>query len=216
MQESTISQNGYVNHRDRQRERILNHAETLFFAQGIKAVNVSDIAIAAQVTRATIYRYYAHRLAIVWALHQRYEAIKGAMMPAEVYDVQLDGVVRLQRWLEITKEYFFAHKPHVKFRIQMDELYTGVSEFETIRQTKRTDLGDSNLLMQILKNISYSDTNISLQNRYTALITTLNGFEQKLLFDSEQFTSEFGYDVRQIYETFCDFLLYGVRNKSST
>ena len=216
MQESTISQSGYVNHRDRQRERILNHAETLFFAQGIKAVNVSDIAVAAQVTRATIYRYYAHRLAIVWALHQRYEAIKLAMMPAEVYDVQLDGAVRLRWWLEVTKEYFFAHKLQVKFRIQMDELYTGVPEFEMIRQTKRTDVDKSDLLMQIIKSISYSDTNISLQNRYTALITTLNGFEQKLLFDSEQLTLEFGYDVRQIYETFCEFLLYGVQNKSST
>ena len=213
MQESTISQSGYVNHRDRQRERILNHAEALFFAQGIKAVNVSDIALAAQVTRATIYRYYAHRLAIVWALHQRYEAIKSARMPAEVYDVHLDGTVRLHRWLEVTKEYFFAHTQLVKFRIQMDELYTGVPEFDTIRQTKRTDGSDGDLLMQIIKNISYSDTDISLQNRYTALITILNGFEQKLLFDSEQLTSEFGYDVRQIYETFCEFLLYGVRNK---
>ncbi|MFM7680080.1 MAG: TetR/AcrR family transcriptional regulator [Roseiflexaceae bacterium] len=214
MQESTISQSGYVNHRDRQRERILNHAETLFFAQGIKAVNVSDIAVAAQVTRATIYRYYAHRLAIVWALHQRYEAIKLAMMPAEVYDVQLDSTVRLHRWLEVTKEYFFAHKLHVKFRIQMDELYTGVPEFETIRQTKRTGLDDSDLLIQIIKNISNDDVNISLQNRYMTLITTLNGFEQKLLFDSEQLTAEFGYDVRQIYETFCQYLLCGVRNKS--
>ena len=213
MQESTISQSGYVNHRDRQRERILNHAEALFFAQGIKAVNVSDIALAAQVTRATIYRYYAHRLAIVWALHQRYEAIKSARMPAEVYDVHLDGTVRLHRWLEVTKEYFFAHTQLVKFRIQMDELYTGVPEFDTIRQTKRTDGSDGDLLMQIIKNISYSDTDISLQNRYTALITILNGFEQKLLFDSEQLTSEFGYDVSQTYETFCEFLLYGVRNK---
>ena len=104
----------------------------------------------------------------------------------------------------------------MKFRIQMDELYTGVPEFEMIRQTKRTDVDNSDLLMQIIKSISYSDTNISLQNRYTALITTLNGFEQKLLFDSEQLTLEFGYDVRQIYETFCEFLLYGVQNKSST
>ena len=56
MDDNTTNPRGYHGHRGRQRERILRVAETLFLRDGIESVGINDIAAAANVTRATVYR----------------------------------------------------------------------------------------------------------------------------------------------------------------
>ena len=215
MQVSPMPQ-GYTNHRDRQRERILHHAEQLFLAHGIKAVNISDIAAAAQVTRATIYRYFDHRLAIVWALYQRYDALKASMMPEEIYNQQLDSQVRLRMWFEVTKEFFFVHRKFVKFRIEMDDLYANEAEFHTLKMEKQINFTDVKLLIHILEIAPKNDINhdtLSSILRYTTVISLVHGFEQKLLLDTDLFTYFYKIDIRKMYDEFCDILLCGMNNK---
>ena len=62
---------GYYGHRERQRDRILMTAEQLFTRDGIDNVSIADIADAVGMTRATIYRYFANRIEIAWALQRR-------------------------------------------------------------------------------------------------------------------------------------------------
>lgn len=214
MQVSPMPQ-GYTNHRDRQRERILHHAEQLFLAQGIKAVNISDIAAAAQVTRATIYRYFDHRLAIVWALYQRYDARKASMMPEEIYDQQLDPQVRLRMWFEVTKAFFFTHHALVKFRIEMDELYANESEFCILKMEKKINFNDDRLLIHILKcasNSASNDDNDLLNLQYDTVVSLVHGFEQKIILDTAILINAYRNDLRKVYDAFCTILLHGIRN----
>ncbi len=206
---------GYINHRDRQRERILHHAEQLFLAHGIKAVNISDIAVTAQVTRATIYRYFDHRLAIVWALYQRYDARKASMMPEEIYDQQLDPQVRLRMWFEVTKAFFFTHHALVKFRIEMDELYANESEFCTLKMGKKTNFDDDKLLIHILKcalNSANNNDKDLLNLQYDTIVSLVHGFEQKIILDTALLTNSYRNGLRKVYDEFCTILLYGIRN----
>jgi AcrR family transcriptional regulator len=48
----------YANHRENQREWILEVAENLFIEKGIEKVTIADIATASRLTRATLYRYF--------------------------------------------------------------------------------------------------------------------------------------------------------------
>jgi AcrR family transcriptional regulator len=192
----------------------LHHAEQLFLAQGIKAVNISDIAAAAQMTRATIYRYFDHRLAIVWALYQRYDARKASMMPDEIYDQQLEPQVRLRMWFEVTKAFFFTHHALVKFRIEMDELYANESEFCILKMEKKLNFSDDKLLIHILQCASNSvsnDNNDLLNLQYDTVVSLVHGFEQKIILDTAILTNSYCNDLRKVYDAFCAILLHGIR-----
>ncbi|MBN8634288.1 MAG: TetR/AcrR family transcriptional regulator [Anaerolineae bacterium] len=51
----------YANHRETQREWILQVAEDLFTDKGIEKVTIADIAEAARLTRATLYKYFTSK-----------------------------------------------------------------------------------------------------------------------------------------------------------
>lgn len=61
----------YKNHRDNQVERILAAAEASFIRDGIDNVSMSVIADEAQISRKTIYEYFADKHEIAWALFER-------------------------------------------------------------------------------------------------------------------------------------------------
>ena len=110
----TTNPRGYHGHRGRQRERILRVAGTLFLRDGIEAVGINDIAVAANVTRATIYRYFANRIEIVWALLRLYSELLLQSMPADVRNPQLSGAIRLQFVLQGFINHFFQYFENIK------------------------------------------------------------------------------------------------------
>jgi AcrR family transcriptional regulator len=58
----------YQNHRDNQRERILDTAERLFIQEGIDNVSISAIADAVRIARRTLYQYFPDKQEISWAI----------------------------------------------------------------------------------------------------------------------------------------------------
>jgi AcrR family transcriptional regulator len=53
---------------DERRKRILDHAVRAFFAHGYDGANIEDIAIAAGVSKVTIYRYFNDKAGLVTAV----------------------------------------------------------------------------------------------------------------------------------------------------
>lgn len=64
----------YVQHSQRQADRLLDCAETLFLRDGLDVVSISDIARAAGVTRPTVYKYFKTRDDIFWAVYYRLQS----------------------------------------------------------------------------------------------------------------------------------------------
>lgn len=58
----------YIHHHDLQNEKILQETKKLCLLHGIQQVNMIDIAKACGMTRATIYRYFASKEDILWAI----------------------------------------------------------------------------------------------------------------------------------------------------
>jgi AcrR family transcriptional regulator len=91
---------GYYGHRERQRDRILMIAEQLFIRDGVDNVSIADIADAVGMTRATIYRYFANRVEIAWALQRRYSENLISTMSSDATNERLPGVNRLRDMLQ--------------------------------------------------------------------------------------------------------------------
>ena len=66
-----VEKRKYVKHIESQQTVILDRAERLFVDRGVENVTFSDIAAAAGVTRATLYRYYENKQRVLWGVYNR-------------------------------------------------------------------------------------------------------------------------------------------------
>ncbi len=90
---------------DRRRARILDHALTSFLANGYEGANIEDIAIAAGVSKVTIYRYFGDKAGLVGAVIRlaAQEMIAACRQPLDeagsVEDVLTDFAIRYITWM---------------------------------------------------------------------------------------------------------------------
>lgn len=87
------------------RDHILLTADRLFYGEGIRAVSMDRIIAAADVAKATLYRHFPTKDALILAyLHRRNEVVSGAMRRAlEAAGPQAAGAARVDSlfaWLE--------------------------------------------------------------------------------------------------------------------
>ena len=59
----------YVKHSDKQRTMILETAKKLFMENEIKDISMAQIAKECGITRATLYRYFENKDAVVWEIY---------------------------------------------------------------------------------------------------------------------------------------------------
>lgn len=214
---TTATGQGYVHHRDRQRERILTKAEQLFLEHGIAHVSISDIADAAEITRATIYRYFANRTIIADTILQRYIKEFHDSLPAHVWDEQAPAVERLHGWMTAVCAYFFAHPQHVHYRLQYEEL-PRENDITPGMRTHETMAMQHPLLLQILQSGQQDGTLIvheDIDKVYATITIMISGFERSLLLSNRAYSTENEYDLSSIYVNFCDVILYGLVKNSA-
>lgn len=65
----TAKEYKYIKHSDKQRTMILETAKKLFMENEIKDVSMAQIARECGITRATLYRYFENKDAVVWEIY---------------------------------------------------------------------------------------------------------------------------------------------------
>ena len=213
MDDNTTNPRGYHGHRGRQRERILRVAETLFLRDGIESVGINDIAAAANVTRATVYRYFANRIEIVWALLRLYAEILIQCMPAEVMNTQLTGAMRLQFVLQGFMNHFFQYPEHSLFAVQFDRMYNEKKNTETMSEFKK-ELFNNEFPLSGLIALGIRDG--SLRPTLDPVVTSATilaiiwGVSRRFAATYTTFEQENNYSIRQIYQDICDVVFLGI------
>jgi AcrR family transcriptional regulator len=76
---------------DQQRENILQAAQTLFLSSGLEKTSMIDIARQAEITRATLYRYFANRDVIAVEVQMRMMEKIRRVLPEEAPPLTLAG-----------------------------------------------------------------------------------------------------------------------------
>lgn len=95
----------YVAHRENQREAILEAAEDLFILKGIEPVTIGEVADAARLTRATIYKYFSNKEEIAQEIFKTITKVWRDRNERDVWGFQGTGYQRLERFLN----YFFIN-----------------------------------------------------------------------------------------------------------
>lgn len=210
---TTNNPRGYHGHRGRQRERILRVAETLFLRDGIESVGINDIAAAANVTRATVYRYFANRIEIIWALLRLYTELLVQSMPAEIQNNQLSGATRLQFVLQGFMNHFFRYPEHTLFTVQFDRMFNEKKNIETMSDLKKEFFNNefplSGLIALGIRDGSLRP-NLDPITTSTTILAIIWGISRRFVSAYTTFEQENNYSIRQIYQDTCDIILQGV------
>ena len=113
----------YTNHRESQREGILEVAEDLFIQRGIEQVTIGDIAKSSRITRATIYKYFANKEEIAQQIFNIITKGWRDRNEREVWGFQGTGFERLENFLTSFFRYLFQNPREASFVAELNYLY---------------------------------------------------------------------------------------------
>ncbi len=205
---------GYYGHRERQRDRILMIASQLFMRNGIDNVSIADIADAVGMTRATIYRYFANRVEIAWALQRRYSENLISTISSDATNERLPGVTRLRAMLQGFCDYYFQYPERALYFTQFDRMYTTQADNAQLQALERNDaqiINDpiSNVIAVGVRDGSLR-ADLDPQKTSTTIYTMIWGLERRLAASAVTFEVEFTQNQRTIYEAACQMVVQGL------
>jgi AcrR family transcriptional regulator len=112
----------YSSHRERQRRRILEAAETLFDERGIDRVTMADIVNRAGIRASTLYEYFSNKDDVVWAILA--EAIADSVRRVkDVMDGAETALAKITALLEFMADELTNNPSKVRFMAQFDAMY---------------------------------------------------------------------------------------------
>ena len=123
MTSQTESHRYYTNHRENQRERILEVAEKLFLRDGIDSITLAQIAIAARLTRVTLYQYFPDKKEIAWAVFKKVIDELQAAMVGELAQTNGSGYDKIKRILLATINSLETQTDSLRFIALFNFLY---------------------------------------------------------------------------------------------
>jgi AcrR family transcriptional regulator len=204
----------YQLHRDRQRESILEAAEQLFLVRGIDDVNMADIALAAQVTRATLYKYFPNKQEIAWAVFEYYCEFMMTFVPYESLLEAPSGFMRVANILEAWCEFFHTYPQRALYFAQFDVLYAKDGSTERMNRFKyRLHQGDEPIILALRAGIADGSirTDIVPELMSVTIMTIIAGIERRLAVAMPTFEGEFGYTPGSVYHMTCMLILQSLK-----
>jgi len=206
----------YQNHRDRQRERILEVAEKLFIRDGIDGVTLNNIADEARLSRVTLYEYFLDKEEIAWAVFQNVvEQLREAnedrfAEPAE------SGYQRVERFVwRLMHNNLELHLAHSRFIALFNYLYARENSGKRMRTTIETAWpGKYEILSQwIGEGIADGSIQPDLDpDLATAALTNMiAGMSHRFALLGANIEQEYGYSVTALYEELFRNFLRGIK-----
>jgi AcrR family transcriptional regulator len=165
------------------------------------------------VTRATIYRYFANRIEIVWALLRLYGDLLLQSMPADTLNTQLSGATRLRFVLQGFMNHFFQYPEQSLFAVQFDRLYAETNDIDKMKWFKK-ELMDTEFPLAGLIALGIRDgslrPNLDPVVTSTTILAIIWGVSRRFAAMYTTFEHENNYSIRQIYQEVCDVILQGI------
>ena len=152
----------YVNHREAQRDRILACARDLFTDRGIQGVTLSDIAVAAHLTRGTLYKYFTNKEDLAQAIFQA--TTRGWVERGErgVWSIPGTGFERVERFVVSHAGAMFRDPREARFVAEFNALYAREWPVERMAPILAETLGSQRL--QLYESVRQGQTEGSLRD----------------------------------------------------
>jgi AcrR family transcriptional regulator len=210
---AVASRRVYQVHRDRQRESIVEAAERLFLQYGIEVVSMADIATAAEVTRATLYKYFPNKEEVAWGVFEHYcelsvESERPPPNPA------LNGYQRVEYIVRSWQQNFMRYPDMMLYFAQFDVLYAKQGAADRMNAFKWSlHHGEEPIVTAIRNGIRDGSLRADLNPELTGVMlhSVFMGLGRRLVVAQPTFQAEFGQTLTQVYEATIQVVLQGLR-----
>ena len=206
----------YTNHRESQRERILEVAEKLFLRDGIDGVPMRLIASGARLTRVTLYEYFPDKKEIAWAIFQKVIEEFHSLMDEKIALTSGSGYAKIERYLNGGIEALESQPEHLRFIALFNFLYAreggpmrmrnildqaaGSGALGSVDDWIREGIADGSLR---------SDLDVGLVS--AAIRNLIAGLTSRFALLGTNVEQEFGYPVNLIFREIYIIFLRGIR-----
>lgn len=209
----------YANHRENQREWILEVAEDLFIHKGIEQVTIGEIAESSRLTRATIYKYFTNKEQIAQEIFKIITKNWRDRNELEVWGFQGTGYQRLEKFITVFFNYLFQNPREAGFVAELNYLYAKEWSAEMFANTMLENLHEDRHF--ILNSIQAGITDGSLRKDVdpelilAAFFNFISGMISRLGEMGGKVEEEFGMSTEMIFTQICRIFLDGLKNPIS-
>jgi AcrR family transcriptional regulator len=214
-----MTTNVYANHRENQREWILEVAEDLFIQKGIEQVTIGDIAAASRLTRATIYKYFPNKEQMAQEIFKSVTKGWRDRNEREVWGFQGTGYARLEKFITSFFEYLFQNSRETSFVAELNYLYAKEWSAEMFANTMLDNLREDRqfVLESIQQGLADGSlrTDIDPELMLAAFFNFMSGMLSRLGEMGDKVEKEFGMNTQTIFTQICRIFLDGLKAPAS-
>lgn len=214
--DSTLqTRKAYQNHRDNQRERILEAAQELFIGSGIDSVTLAAIARSARLSRVTLYEYFPDKHEIAWAVFQKVVADVSGSLGVNAGQETSSGYQQLEAFFEARLGLLAAYPDHLRYIAVFNFLYAregGGARMRSLLEQAlpgyyglpadwiRSGIADGSIRPDVNADLCAA-----------AIFNLLSGIDARFSLMVSVVQEEYGYGVIEMYREICRNFLRGIR-----
>lgn len=201
----------YQQHRENQREHILDTAETLFIASGIDGVNMSAIARSAEITRKTLYAYFTNKQEIAWEILRKIFESNRKNAPA------LEGTVveKIEQFMLGMVHLMETNKAHGRFIVEFNSLYAREANADHMRSITGREQHTVPFLTTLIRQGIVDGSllpKLDPELVSAAIWNLLSGMNSRFALLGDQIELEYDQSAQKIYREICRGYLRGIQN----
>ena len=205
----------YERHYRQQSDNILDCAETLILQHGIDEVSISDIAKAAEVTRATVYKYFTDKQDILWAVffHNQSVIMDSLITKFDDLTTTYQRFEALTRWPADDEDEYdqFLLYTELFFSIYLKADVTDDSIWNNPYNRHHIKPGETAmLLIQDFHDGSVRD-DLDPKQTSVAFLYAVYACASFMLRNRTAIPKKYGLDIQQVYETQIHWILQSIK-----
>lgn len=206
---------------DLKKKAVIEIAEELFLTNGLVATEMKEIAHRASISRSTLYRMFASRETLAFAvadkcLHELFDP-----KPLDIYGTGQTGFEILRAYSNDLVEIMIKRVRYLKYLSEFDQMFSGdypdTPEARTYVEFNR-QRHDRQILLDILR-LGAADgsirRDIDANMLELAIGNTILGVAQRILTREKIYQQEYGYCHEILYNVM-ELMLEGVRAAKET
>lgn len=205
----------YVAHRENQREWILEVAENLFTEHGIEAVTLTDIARAARLTKATLYRYFSGKEEMAQEIFKVVTRGWGERNESAVWALPGAGYDYVERFVTTHFHYLFQNSHEARFVAEFNYKYAQAWPAELMSKLLAETLSQER--QQLLDAIRAGQqdgslrTDIEPETMIAAIFNFNSGMLSRMGEMGDKLQGEYGLSLEAIFSQVSRIFLDGLR-----
>lgn len=206
----------YTAHGSRQREHILEVAETLFIRKGINDVSMSEIASEGGMMRSTLYKYFKNVNMILWEIQHRKMLLWGKALQERFSDVTTT-YQRYEVFFRCLLESFEAKPDNILFfsvfseQYQLGSVYTSTGPYEQVFSPG--DFGSKDTVKILMQNFHDGTMRADLDPKETAVTVVYSSANLLIGYAKSTWALPLKYQIeaKQLLKAAFDLMLRGLR-----